>query len=55
VKRTKPYARVWAAIWKKTGEVFLVNDKLSDLKADIGPDKRFRFAILREERKTSTP
>jgi len=52
MKKKKPYARVWAAIEKKTGEVWLINNKLSDLKADAGDDKRLRFAILREERTT---
>lgn len=46
--RSKKRARVWAAIERKTGEVWLINSNLKDLKSDMGADRRYRLAVLRE-------
>ena len=46
---TKPKkVHMWAAIWKGSNEVFLLNTKLVELKSDIGDDNRFRYLAIRE-------
>lgn len=49
-EKRKKLAKVWAAVDKKTGEVWFINDRKSELKDDLGDHKGYRIALLVESR-----